>query len=64
MTLIDDLREMILYKETLEDTLHKYECRIRDNTLYIYKPIPVKTFYDLRKRVKHKYDIDNIIVDT
>lgn len=64
MTLIDDLREMILYKETLEDTLHKYECRIKDNTLYIYKPIPVKTFYDLRKRIKQKYDINNIVVDT
>lgn len=64
MTLIDDLREMILYKETLEETLIKYECRIRDNTLYIYKPIPVKTFYDLRKRIKQKYDIDNIVVDT
>ena len=64
MTLIDDLREMILYKETLEETLIKYECRIRDNTLYIYKPIPVKTFYDLRKRVLQKYDINNIIVDT
>ncbi len=64
MTLIDDLREMILYKETLEDILHKYECRIKDNTLYIYKPIPVQTFYDLRNRVKLKYDINNIIVDT
>lgn len=64
MTLIDDLREMILYKETLEDIMYKYECRIRDNTLYIYKPIPVKTFYDLRNRIKLKYDIDNIVVDT
>ena len=64
MTLIDDLREMILYKETLEETLIKYECRLKDNTLYIYKPIPVKTFYDLRKRIKQKYDIDNIVVDT
>lgn len=61
---LEELKEILLYYETLEDILHKYDCRIRDKTLFIYKPIPVKTFYDLRSRVKHKYNIDNIVVDT
>lgn len=59
----EEVKEILLYYETLEDIMYKYDCRIRDNTLYIFKPIPVKTFYDLRARVKHKYNIDNIIVD-
>ena len=60
----EELKEILLYYETLEDILRKYDCRIRGKTLYIYKPIPVKTFYDFRSRVKQKYDINNIVVDT
>lgn len=60
----EKLKEILLYYEPLDELMYKYDCRIRGKTLYIYKPIPVKTFYDFRARVKHKYDIDNIIVDS
>lgn len=49
--------------DNLKDLLRKYDCFMRGNTLYIYKAIPVTDFIKIRKEIRDRKQVDNIIVE-
>lgn len=49
--------------DNLKDLLKKYDCFMRGNTLFIYKAIPVTDFIKIRKEIRDRKRVDNIIVE-
>lgn len=49
--------------DNLKDLLRKYDCFMRGNTLFIYKAIPVTDFIKIRKEIRDRKQVDNIIVE-
>lgn len=49
--------------DSLKDLLGKYDCFMRGNTLFIYKAIPVTDFIKIRKEIRDRKQVDNIIVE-
>lgn len=58
---LEKLKEDLQW-DSLENLMARYEVLIIGNTLNIYKPIPVNDFIKLRKELRSKRRIDNIIV--
>lgn len=58
---IEKLKEDLEY-DSLENLIRRYDCFMRGTTLYIYKAIPVNDFIKLRKEIRDKKKVDNIIV--
>lgn len=52
-----------LEHDDLENLIRKYECTMKDETLYIYKAIPVTDFIKIRKELRDRKKVDNIIVE-
>lgn len=59
---MEQLKKDLEY-DCLENLIRKYDCFMRGNTLYIYKAIPVNDFIKLRKEIRDKKRVDNIIVE-
>lgn len=59
---IEKLKKDLEY-DSLENIIRRYDCRMRGNTLYVYKAIPVDEFIKLRKELRDKKRIDNIVVE-
>lgn len=58
---IERLKEDLQY-DSLENLIKRYDCLMIGETLYIYKAIPVNDFIKLRKEIRDKKKVDNIVV--
>lgn len=60
--MLEELRELIR-ETTVDDLIVKYDVEFTKGTMIINKKIPVKDFVRLRRNVRKRMTIDNIIVD-
>lgn len=58
---LEKLKEDLQW-DSLENLMIRYDCFIISNTLNIYKPIPVNDFLKIKKELRSKRRIDNIVV--
>lgn len=59
---IEQLKEDLEY-DSLSNIIARYDCKMRGNTLYIYKAIPVTDFIKIRKEIRDRKQVDNIIAE-
>ena len=58
---LEKLKEDLQW-DSLENLMIRYDCFVIGNTLNIYKPIPVNDFLKIKKELRSKRRIDNIVV--